>query len=84
MTPKFISPADPAARCTGAHGGQAFFAYSTNYLIDVENAIIVDVEATTAIRQTQILTTKRIIKRSIHHFNLYPTHLINDIHYNYI
>ena len=48
MTPKFISPADPAARWTGAHGGQAFFAYSSNYLIDVENAIIVDVEATTA------------------------------------
>ena len=36
--------ADPAARWTGAHGGQAFFAYSTNYLIDVDNAIIVDVE----------------------------------------
>src|SRR5260221_5539939 len=30
VTPKFISPADPAARWTGAHGGQAFFAYSTN------------------------------------------------------
>ena len=27
VTPKFISPADPAARWTGAHGGQAFFAY---------------------------------------------------------
>ncbi len=43
IVPKFISPADPAARWTGAHGGQAFFAYSTNYLIDIENAIIVDV-----------------------------------------
>ena len=50
VTPKFISPADPAARWTGAHGGQAFFGYSTNYLIDLDNAIIVDVEATTAIR----------------------------------
>jgi len=46
-----VSPSDPAARWTGAHGGQAFFAYSTNYLIDVENTIIVDVEVTTAIRQ---------------------------------
>src|SRR5271156_6181748 len=46
VVPKFVSPADPAARWTGAHGGQAFFAYSTNYLIDVDNAIIVDVEAT--------------------------------------
>src|SRR6204780_963752 len=51
VVPKFVSPADPAARWTGAHGGQAFFAYCTNYLIDVDNAIIVDVEATTAIRQ---------------------------------
>ena len=51
VTPKFISPSDPAARWTGAHGGQAFFGYSTNYLIGVENAVIVDVEATTAIRQ---------------------------------
>src|SRR5262249_3583557 len=55
VTPKFISPADPAARWTGAHGGQAFFAYSTNYLIDVDHAIIVDVEATTAIRQAEVL-----------------------------
>ncbi len=34
VTPKFISPSDPAARWTGAHGGQAFFGYSTNYLIE--------------------------------------------------
>jgi hypothetical protein len=47
LLPKFVSPADPAARWTRAHGGQAFFAYSTNYLIDVDNGIIVDVEATT-------------------------------------
>src|SRR6516225_6355626 len=55
VTPKFVSPSDPAARWTGAHGGQAFFAYSTNHLVDVENAIIVDVEATTAIRQAEVL-----------------------------
>src|SRR6476620_7538215 len=51
VRPKFIAPADPATRWTAAHRGPAFFAYSNNYLIDVENAIIVDVEATTAIRQ---------------------------------
>ena len=27
VTPKFISPADPAAQWTGAHKGHAFFAY---------------------------------------------------------
>jgi transposase len=81
VTPKFISPADPAARWTGAHGGQAFFAYSTNYLIDVENAIIVDVEATTAIRQAEVLAAKRMIERSMQRFDLYPARLMGDSAY---
>ena len=55
MVPTCISPSDPAARWTGAHGGQAYLCYATNYLIDVDNAIIVDVEATTAIRQAEVL-----------------------------
>jgi transposase len=54
VTPKYLWPADPAARWTGAHGGQAFFAYSTNYLIDLANAVIVDVEVSTAIRQAEV------------------------------
>src|SRR5262249_155790 len=73
VTPKFISPADPAARWTGAHGGQAFFGYSNNYLIDVDHAIIVDVEATTAIRQAEVLAAKRMIERSIDRFDLYQS-----------
>jgi transposase len=81
VTPKFISPTDPAARWTGAHGGQAFFAYSTNYLIDVDNAIIVDVEATTAIRQAEVLAAKRMIERSMKRFGLYPASLIGDSAY---
>lgn len=79
--PKFISPADPAARWTGAHGGQAFFAYSTNYLIDVENAIIVDVEPTTAIRQAEILAAKRMIERTAKNFALHPSKLLGDSAY---
>jgi transposase len=81
VTPKFVSPVDPAARWTGAHGGQAFFAYSTNYLIDVDNAIIVDVEATTAIRQAEVLAVKRMIERSMQRFDLYPARLIGDSAY---
>ena len=81
VRPKFISPSDPAARWTGAHGGQAFFGYSTNYLIDVENAIIVDVEATTAIRQAEVLAAKRMIERSMQRFGLYPAKLMGDSAY---
>jgi len=81
VTPKFISPADPAARWTGAHGGQAFFAYSTNYLIDTDHAIIVDVEATTAIRQAEVLAAKRMIERAMQRFDLYPARLLGDSAY---
>jgi hypothetical protein len=81
VTPKFVSPADPAARWTGAHGGQAFSAYSTNYLIDTDNAIIVDVEATTAIRQAEVLAARRMIERSMKRFDLYPARLMGDSAY---
>ena len=66
---------------TGAHGGQAFFAYSTNYLIDVENAIIVDVEPTTAIRQAEVLAAKRMIERTAKTFDLHPSRLLGDSAY---
>jgi transposase len=81
VSPKFVSPADPAARWTGAHGGQAFFAYSTNYLIDVEHAVIVDVEATSAIRQAEVLAARRMIERSMDRFGLYPARLMGDSAY---
>jgi transposase len=51
VAPKFISPTDPAARWTAAAGGPACYAYCDNYLIDLEHAVIVDVQATTAVRQ---------------------------------
>jgi transposase len=81
VTPKFVSPSDPAARWTGAHRGQAFFAYSTNYLVDTENAIIVDVEATTAIRQAEVLAAKRMLERARDRFNLCPKRLLGDSAY---
>jgi transposase len=81
VTPKFVAPADPATRWTAAHRGPAFFAYSTNYLIDVENAIIVGVEATTAIRQAEMTAAKRMVERSITRFDLYPERLIGDSAY---
>src|ERR1700724_3764032 len=81
VRPKFIAPADPATRWTAAHRGPAFFAYSTNYLIDVDNAIIVDVEATTAIRQAEILAARRMIERSMERLDLHPARLIGDTAY---
>jgi transposase len=81
VTPKFISPADPAARWTGAHGGPAFFAYSANYLIDLDHAVIVDVEASTAVRQAEVTAAKTMIERADQRFHLYPERLAGDSAY---
>lgn len=81
VTPKFISPVDPAARWTGAHGGQAFFAYSANYLIDLDHAVVIDVEASTAIRQAEVTAAKTMIERAEARFDLYPERLAGDAAY---
>jgi IS5 family transposase len=64
VPPKMLSPADPASRWTGADGGLAYFAYCTNYLIDLDDAVIVDVEACTAVRQAQVAAAKTMIERT--------------------
>ena len=79
--PKFISPSDPAAQWTGAHKGHAFFAYSTNYLIGNENAVIVDVEATRAIRQAEVGAARTMIERTNEVFGLHPKRLAADTAY---
>ena len=81
VVPKFISPADPAARWTAAHGGQAFFAYATNYLIDLKNAVIMDVEATTAVRQAEVGAAQTMIERTRDRFGAWPEKLVADAGY---
>ena len=76
--PKFISPSDPAAQWTGALKGHAFFAYATNYLIDLDHAIILDVEATRAIRQAEVGAARTMIDRIEKRFGLYPEKLAAD------
>jgi hypothetical protein len=69
VVPKFVSPSDPAAQWTGAMRGPAFFAYAYNYLIDVKFGIIMDVEATRAIRQAEVGTAKTMIERTEERFD---------------
>jgi hypothetical protein len=79
--PKSVSLTDPQARWTCAPGGPAFFAYSTNYLIDVEHGVIVDVEATPSNRTNEVESTKRMIERVEATFALKPERLIGDMAY---
>jgi Transposase DDE domain len=81
VAPKFISPTDPAARWTASWGGPAVYAYCTNYLIDVQHAIIVDVEPSTAVRQAEVTAAKTVIERTHDRFELWPERLIADTGY---
>jgi len=81
VTPKFISPVDPAARWTCAHGGQAHFSYCTNYLIDLKHAVIIDVEATTAVRQAEVTAQRRMLERTADRFGMWPERLAADTGY---
>lgn len=81
VTPKFVSPSDPAAQWTGALRGPAFFAYANNYLVDTDNAIIVDVEATRAIRQAEVGAARTMIARVTDRFGLKPKRLAGDSAY---
>ena len=81
VTPKFVSPSDPAAQWTGAMRGPAFFAYADNYLIDVKVGIIMDVEASRAIRQAEVGAAKTMIERTEARFDIKPERLAADTAY---
>ncbi len=81
VPPKFVSPTDPAARWTAAAAGPACYAYCDNYLIDAEHAVIVDVEATTAVRQDEVGAAQTMLTRTAETFDLWPERLIADTGY---
>ncbi len=81
MTPKFISPSDPAAQWTGALKSAAFFAYADNDLIGVKSGVIMDVEASRAIRQAEAGASQTMIERTEACFGIKPQWLAADTAY---
>ena len=81
VTPKRIALTDPASRWTAATREAAFYAYSTNYLIDLDHAVIVDVEATTSVRQAEVTAQRRMIDRTQERFGIWPERLVADTAY---
>lgn len=81
VVPKFVAPADPAAQWTGAMKSAAFFAYADNYLIDVKFGIIMDVQASRAIRQAEVGASQTMIERTEATFGLRPDWLAADTAY---
>jgi transposase len=78
---KKVSATDPAASFTAAPGGPAFYAYATNYLVDTEAGIIVDVEASAVNHAQEADATKTMIERVEARFAIKPKKLIGDTSY---
>ncbi len=79
--PKNVSLTDPASQWTAAPGGPAFYAYSTNYLIDTKAGVIVDVEATPAHRTAEVNATCTMLERTEQLTGIKPDRLIGDTAY---
>jgi transposase len=79
--PKVISPSDPLSAWTAKANKRVLFGYGLNYLVDVEHAVIVDVEATPARTYDEIDTTRTMIDRTEARFDLKPRRLIADTAY---
>jgi IS5 family transposase len=79
--PKVISPSDPASAWTAKANKRVQFGYGLNYLIDIENAVIVDVEATPARTYDEVAATKTMIDRTEACFDLKPKRLAADTAY---
>jgi hypothetical protein len=57
------------------------FAYSLNYLMDMEGDVILDVEATPSRLSKEVEATKTMIARTEDRFGLKPDHLAGDVAY---
>jgi transposase len=79
--PKVISPSDPSSAWTAKANKRVQFGYGLNYLIDVEHAIIVDVEATPARTFDEVAATKTMIERTERRLDLKPKRLAADTAY---
>jgi transposase len=79
--PKVISLSDPCSAWTAKANKRVQFGYGLNYLIDMENAIIVDVEATPARTYDEVAAAKTMIERTQERMGLKPQRLAADTAY---
>jgi transposase len=79
--PRAISPSDPSAAWTTRGRHKVMFGYSLNYLIDMEQSVIVDVEATPTRISKEVDATETMIGRTQERFALKPKRLAGDVAY---
>ena len=73
--PKVVSLSDPCSAWTAKANKRVQFGYGLNYLIDIENAVIVDVEATPARTYDEVAAARTMIERTEQRVGLKPRRL---------
>jgi transposase len=81
QAPKAMSPSDPCAAWTRRGRNKVMFGYSLNYLMDMEEAVILDVEATPTRISMEVDATLTMIERTEDRFGLRPDHIAGDVAY---
>lgn len=81
ITFKTVSPTDPMSAYMRNRRGTVGYYYSTNYLIDIDNNIIVDVEATPSHSLSEVESTKTMINRFENAYSMKPKCLMGDTAY---
>jgi len=79
--PKVISLSDPCSAWTAKANKRVQFGYGLNYLIDTENGIVVDVEATPARTYDEVAAARTMIERTEKRMGLKPQRLVADTAY---
>jgi IS5 family transposase len=77
---KCVSLTDPMAQWSAAPGSANFY-YSTNYLIDINHSIILDVEASPSTHKLEVATSRTMIDRVESLHGISPRRLIGDTSY---
>lgn len=79
--PKAMSVSDPCAAWTTRGRHKVMFAYSLNYLIDMDAAVILDVEATPTRITKEVDAAESMLHRTAARFALKPRHIAADVAY---
>jgi transposase len=79
--PKVISPVDPCSAWMAKANKRVQFGYRLNYLIDIEYAVIVDVQATPARTYDEVGAAKTMLERTEETLRLKPDRLLADTAY---
>lgn len=79
--PKALSPSDPSAAWTTRGRHKVQFAYSINHLIDLQDGVIIDVEATPTRISKEVDAAEVMVDRVNDRFGLKPDRIAADVAY---